>query len=124
MAELERFWRRVPWILVVGNLVGALLTFLYFRVIDLPSAGPSRDLGPWEIGYFVVGFFALVAVGYVGVSKGTNPPVRAQAVMAELPEAEGRLVKRRALLLPPMFALVSFAAWIAAGFMWGVLWPV
>src|SRR5207253_2446107 len=59
MAEVDRFWRRVPWILVVGNLVGALLTFLYFRVIDLPSAGPARDLGLWEIGYFVVGFFAL-----------------------------------------------------------------
>src|SRR5713101_5558871 len=98
MAEVDRFWRRVPWILVVGNLVGALLTFLYFRVIDLPPVGPSRDLGPWEIGYFVVGFSALVA--------------------------EARLVKQRALMLPPMLAMVSFVAWIAAGFIWGVLWPM
>ena len=124
MAEVDRFWRRVPWILVVGNLVGALLTFLYFRVIDLPSAGPSRDLGPWEIGYFVVGFSALVAVGYVWVTKWTRPLVRAQAVVAELPEAEARLVKRRALMLPPMLAMVSFVAWMAAGVIWGVLWPV
>src|ERR1700682_3716434 len=122
MAEVDRFWRRLPWILVVGNLVGALLTFLYFRVIDLPSAAPPRDLGPWEIGYFVGGFSALVAVGYAWVSRWTAPLVKAQPVVAELPEAEARLVKRRALMLPPMLALVSFVAWIAAGFIWGVLW--
>src|SRR5437879_3941581 len=124
MAEVDRFWRRVPWILVVGNLVGALLTFLYFRVIDLPSAGPSRDLGPWEIGYFVVGFSALVAVAWVWVRTWISPLVKAQAVVAELPQAEARLVKQRALMLPPMLAMVSFVAWIAAGVIWGVLWPV
>src|SRR3989442_14529990 len=124
MAELDRFWRRVPWILVVGNLVGALLTFLYFRVIDLPSAGPARDLGLWEIGYFVVGFSALVAVAWVWVRKWISPLVKVQAIVADLPEAEARLAKQRALMLPPMLAMVSFVAWIAAGVLWGGLWPM
>src|SRR3989449_4170984 len=124
MAEVDRFWRRVPWILVVGNLVGALLTFLYFRVIDLPSAGPARDLGLWEIGYFVVGFSALVAVAWVWVRKWISPLVKVQAIVADLPEAEARLAKQRALMLPPMLAMVSFVAWIAAGGIWGVLWPM
>ncbi len=124
MAEVDRFWRRVPWILVVGNLVGALLTFLYFRVIDLPSAGPARDLGLWEIGYFVVGFSALVAVAWVWVRKWISPLVKVQAIVADLPEAEARLAKQRALMLPPMLAMVSFVAWIAAGVIWGVLWPM
>src|SRR5437667_131861 len=124
MAEVDRFWRWVPWILVVGNLVGALLTFLYFRVIDLPSAGPARDLGLWEIGYFVVGFSALVAVAWVWVRKWISPLVKVQAIVADLPEAEARLAKQRALMLPPMLAMVSFVAWIAAGVIWGVLWPM
>ena len=123
MAQVDRFWRRLPWILVVGNLVGALLTFLYFRVIDLPSAAPARALGPWEIGYFVVGFSALVAVAWVWVRKWISPLVRAQAVVAELPEAEARLVKQRALMLPPMLAMVSFISWIAAGVIWGCSGP-
>src|SRR5215470_2629823 len=105
MAERGTFWRRVSWILVVGNLVGAVLTFLYFRVIDLPAAGPGRALGPWEIGYFVVGFSALVALGYAWIHRWTAPLVRAQPAIADLPDAEARLVKRRALLLPQMFAM-------------------
>src|SRR5262249_702059 len=81
-------------------------------------------LGPWEIGYFVVGFSALVALGYAWIHRWTAPLVRAQPAIADLPDAEARLVKRRALLLPQMFAMVSFTAWIAAGFIWAVLWPV
>src|SRR2546428_12917102 len=124
MAEVDRFCRRVPWMLVVGNLVGALLTFLYFRVIDLPSAGPARDLGLWEIGYFVVGFSALVAVAWVWVRKWISPLAKVQAIVADLPEAEARLAKQRALMFPPMLSMVSFVAWSSAGGLRGVRGPV
>ena len=32
-------------------------------------------------------------------------------------------MRRRALLLPAFFALLSFAGWITASLIWGVLWP-
>src|SRR5436309_15955016 len=110
MAEVDRFWRRVPWILVVGNLVGALLTFLYFRVIDLPSAGPARDLGLWGIGYFLVGFSALVVVARVWVCKWISPLVKVQGIVADVPEGECRLAKQWALMLPRTLARVRVVA--------------
>src|SRR5712692_7563626 len=124
MAEVDRFWRRVPWILIVGNLVGALLTFVYFRVIDPSSSDPAQRVGPWELGFFAAGMTVLLGLGNVWVRSWVAPLVKAQSSPKELPEAEARLVRRRALLLPPMLALVTLTGWMAAGVIWGVLWPM
>ena len=124
MAEVDRFWRRVPWILIVGNLVGALLTFVYFRVIDPSSSDPAQRVGPWELGFFAAGMTVLLGLGNVWVRSWVAPLVKAQSSQGELPEAEAGLVRRRALLLPPMLALVTLTGWMAAGVIWGVLWPV
>jgi class 3 adenylate cyclase len=40
-----------------------------------------------------------------------------------LPPAEAELVRRRALLFPYFLAGLSFVGWLAAGLIWGVVWP-
>jgi hypothetical protein len=76
MADVGRVWKRMPWILIVGNLVGALLTFAYFRVIDPGPAPAAQRVGSWELGYFAVGMGALLAVGTVWVHAWTKPLFR------------------------------------------------
>jgi adenylate cyclase len=124
MADVGRVWKRVPWILIIGNLVGALLTFAYFRVIDPGPAPAAQRVGSWELGYFAVGMGALLAVGTVWVHAWTKPLFRPGPLSGPASETAARIVRRRALLLPYMLAIVSLAGWVAAGVIWGVLWPV
>jgi adenylate cyclase len=124
MTQVDRFWKRIPWILVVGNLVGALLTFVYFRVIDPSSSDPAQRVGPWELVYFAAGMILLLGLGSLWVGSWAAPLVKAQSSQEELSEAEAMLVRRRALLLPSMLALVTLTGWMAAGVIWGVLWPM
>src|SRR5712692_8203461 len=48
MAEVDRFWKRLPWILTGGNLVGALLTFLYLALPGIVWVGAPARYAPIE----------------------------------------------------------------------------
>src|SRR6266850_3313377 len=112
MADVGRVWKRVPWILIIGNLVGALLTFAYFRVIDPGPAPAAQGVGPWEVGYFVVGMGVLLAAGSVWVHAWTKPLFRPGPLPGPASETAARIVRRRALLLPYMLTIVSLAGWV------------
>src|SRR5436190_16858294 len=112
--------QRLVRLVVLGNLCGAVLTFLYFREID-PIAGAGR-LGAAELAFFVVGFSLLAVAGRVTSALwmrpvahgGVEPPTAAQQAVA----------RRRVLLMPAFMALLTFTGWAAAGLLWGVLWPL
>jgi class 3 adenylate cyclase len=109
------------WISAVGNLLGAVIAFLYFRVVDHASMRlpPVR----WIDVAVSIAVFALMVVAGVRFSMPWTSPLNRVADLATLPPAEAERVRRRALLFPYFLAWISFVGWVAAGLIWGVLWP-
>jgi len=98
-----------------GNLLGAVLTFFYFRFVDrATSVAPVR---PPEIAFFVVAFSALVAFGYWWGRAWTWPLMSSAG--SRDPE-----VRRRAAVFPLRIATSNAVAWAAAGVLWGIVGPL
>lgn len=109
------------WMTVLGNLTGALLTFVYFNFLDpFVDRGGATLNGLWI--FFAVSFFLLVSVGRIISSRWSRPVI----ALERAPPAghEGDELRRRALFLPAFFALVSLSGWIVASFIWGVFLPM
>lgn len=124
MAILDTTWRRRPGTTIVSNLLGATLTFFYIRFVDPEIAVAAGRVGLWEVAYTVGAFAALVAVAYAFATRWLAPLLAQQARRADVPAAEAPLLRRRALLAPYMFAGVTLTAWVLAGIIWGVVWPL
>jgi class 3 adenylate cyclase len=115
----SRLSRRLLRINGIGNLLGAVLTFVYFRFVDMADARESGMVTPFEIVYFIAGFAVIAAVGYVYGIRWARPIIAARTGAGLDPE-----VRRRAILLPYTFAGITLVGWVVAGLMWGVLWPL
>jgi adenylate cyclase len=109
------------WITIVGNLLGGIVAFVYFRVVDTASSvlPPVR----WLDVVISIPIFALIV--YVGIraSRPWTAPLDQVGQLATLPPAEAERVRRRALLFPYFLAGLSFVGWTVAGLVWSVLWP-
>ncbi len=114
----ERGQFRFAHISVPANLLGALVTFAYFRFIDPGALTGSPGLG--EILYFVVFFGALVGVAnWLGNRWGR--PLRQRPIP---PGSAGDEVRRRAGQVPWVIAGLHLVGWTLAGLIWGVMWPM
>jgi adenylate cyclase len=113
--------RLLRTITVVGNLLGAVVAFLYFRVVDPASSA----LPPVRWIDIVVSIIVFALIAYVGIraSRPWTAPLGRAGELATLSPAEAELVRRRALLFPYFLAGLSFVGWTVAGLVWGVLWP-
>lgn len=109
-------WHQLRTTTIAGNLLGAILAFSYFRVVDPEVATGAGPVGVRDIAISVALFGALVAVGYPLGRRWTTP------LMTRDP-ADASLIRRRALQVPYMFASLTLVGWVMAGFIWGVLWP-
>jgi class 3 adenylate cyclase len=112
---------RLSLLLLLGNLLGALLTFFYFRFVDF-SPHSAHPVTLREVAFLAGGLGLLLGAGLWRSRRWTRPlrGWRPGAGSA----AEDALVRRRALLLPYMMARFTLMGWIYAGFLWGVLWPL
>lgn len=106
---------------VLGNFAGTLLTFVYFNFLDTAAheGSPAMHAGVWV--FFVASFGLLFGIIRIVGRRWVRPVVG--LAHAPPPGAEGEELRRRALLLPAFFALLSFAGWVTAALIWGVLWP-
>ncbi len=120
MVDVARVFSRLTWTQLLGNLVGALLTWFYFRFVDFTAPQFREQISFGEAAFFVVCFTVLISIGVVGGSRWARP-LRGRASASG---AEAELVRRRAIMVPYVFAALAFAGWIGAGFVWGVLYPV
>ncbi|HEU4437919.1 MAG TPA: adenylate/guanylate cyclase domain-containing protein [Methylomirabilota bacterium] len=115
-----------PWlslrILGIGNLLGALVSFFYFRFVDSTAAELPR-VGPFEIGYSILAFSFLVSIGYLLGRRWTAPLIRWQRG-ADLQADSVETVRRRALQFPYALAGISVLGWLVAGVLWGAVWPL
>ena len=103
-----------------ATLLGALLTYGYFRFIDPAALTASRRLGPGEILYFIVFFGALVTVAHRLTRWWSRPLLAGPPALGPA----GDDLRRRAIRLPWVIAGINLIGWALAGLIWGVLWPV
>ena len=120
MNEATRARRRTSGIMLVGNFLGAVLAFLYFRVVDYSVS--QRDVPiKWELAYFVAGLALLGVLGSIfGFRWGRPLLLVRQGAGGPVPET----ARRRALQFPYMMALLALTGWVFAGVIWGVVWPL
>jgi hypothetical protein len=96
------------WILVIGNLLGAIVAFLYFRVVDHASVlPPVRSI---DVVVSII-IFTMLAGGGIWLSRPWTKPLNRLAELPSLPPAEAALVRRRALLFPYFLAGLNLLGW-------------
>jgi adenylate cyclase len=113
----RRYLRATGW---QSNLVGALITWAYFRFIDYEPVGTRAPLTTGEIVYFVVTFAGLIGAGAWFAGRW-NRPLEA---VPPAPGVAGDLTRRRALQLPYVVATVTWIGWVLAGIVWAVGWQL
>ncbi len=114
--------RRLTRVTILGNLAGALLTFVYFHFLD-PSANEGAPRPGAEVWvFFAVSFGLLSIIGRTIGTRWARPVVELTGALPTGPT--GDELRRRALMIPGLFALLSLAGWLAASLLWGVLWPL
>src|SRR5260370_27325759 len=99
--------RIILLILGVGTLLGALVSFFYFRFVD-STAAELPDVGLLEIAYSIVAFGVLVFIGY-RVGRRWADPLISWRRPEGLPDATLAMTRARALLVPYALAGISLA---------------
>jgi class 3 adenylate cyclase len=115
---VRRYVQATAW---QANLVGALVTYAYFRFVDYDAFRLHRAPTAGEIVYFVAGFGGLIALG-TGLGALWNRPLSAPTPPP--PGPAGDLARRRALQLPYFVAVITLVGWVLAGGIWGVGWQL
>jgi len=113
--------KRLLWVILGGNLLGAVITQLYFSLIDYGPRSSTRGLTRGEVVFFVVAFAVLIWLGTIAGRRWTRPVADART---GAPGDVTPLAQRRALLLPYAIAGLTAVGWALAGFVWGILWPL
>ena len=113
---------RLMVLTVFGNLIGAVLTFLYFHYVDPLAHESLAVVGFRDVAFFVLSFAVIAAVALKFGSSWSRLVTRLQR--APPPGPAGDEIRRRALLVPEVLALISFAGWSVAGLNWGVVLPL
>jgi adenylate cyclase len=101
---------------LAGNLLGAMITAFYFNRIDPRAAELGSPSLARTLPFFVVGFAVIAAIGYAIGRRWFRP--------LDAPGPPSALARRRAVRLPYALAALTFAGWVLAGVLWGILWPV
>ncbi|HYB43516.1 MAG TPA: adenylate/guanylate cyclase domain-containing protein, partial [Candidatus Methylomirabilis sp.] len=116
----DRVTPRLLQLQLVGNLIGAVLAFSYFRFVDFHPPIEDRPLST-DVAYFVVGTAFLLVAGVWAGLRLSRPLRAARAAGRAASPAEA--VRRRALALPYWLAGVTGMGWVLAGILWGVILP-
>ncbi len=116
------FSRRLSRLMILGNLAGALMAFVYFNFLDPSAHQGAPAVGFAVAAFFVVSFALLAVTGRALGMRWTRPVTEVPGALPEGPR--GDELRRRALLVPQFFALLSYAGWAVASLLWGVLWPL
>jgi len=113
---------------ISGNLLGAVLTFLYFSYINVGiHKTQGEGLTFQNIVFFVLGtafiFFVIVTIN----NRWSRPLYQAtsgEISLTDLDEVSLARLKKKALQFVPVEAGTSLFGWIMAGFIFGMLMPV
>ena len=112
--------QREAFVLIIGNLIGALLTFVYFAYINM-DLDKKTESSFNDMVFFIVGV-AFIFVVIITINQRWSRPLY-QAVQ-QLDKTPPKKLKRKSLQLVPMFTATNLLAWMMAGFIFGVLQPI
>jgi adenylate cyclase len=106
--------RSILWRARGANLFGAVMAFVYFRVLDPVTSEPEVT---WVEIVFAIGVF--IALTVIGARLSTR-----WAAPMFIGDASSTDARRRALLFPWVTAGATLVNWAAAGVVFGVVWPL
>jgi len=119
---------KLTLLIVTGNLIGALLTFLYFSYV---SAGAYKTLheGPsiHYVIFFIIGTGLIFLVILMAIHRWISPLdefFKNKVSLNDINGSSAEQIRRKALQLVPMTAGSSLIGWVMAGFIFGMLMPV
>ena len=119
---------KINLVSVAGNLIGALLTFLYFAYINV-DLKTSQGTGSMLISvvFFVIGTAFIFSV-IVTINQRWSRPLFNDPLGEIIKDGPNGLyseeLRRKALQLVPMLTGTTFLGWIMAGFIFGMLMPI
>src|SRR5262247_2959195 len=111
---------RILLLSLPANVLGAFVTFVYFRFVDPPALAHGHRPGGGELTFFVVALAVLVFIGH----RLGDIWMRPLATGAPPPAPLAPTVRRRALQVPWAFAGLTLLGWTMAGLIWGVFYPL
>ena len=119
---------KLPLLNIIGNLIGALLTFLYFSYVSvgagsIPQGGPSIHY----VIFFIIGtglIFLVLVTAIQWWSRPLNHFLKRKQSIDDMNGTAAEQIRRKALQFVPMMAGASLIGWIMAGFIFGMLMPV
>ncbi len=118
---------KVKLVSIVGNLIGALLTFLYFAYINVGADKAQEGPSLHHLIFFIIGtgfIFLVIVTMNVRWSRPLFSAIDGDISVDGLDRASAERLKRKALHFAPMMAGSSLLGWIMAGFIFGMLMPV
>ena len=107
-----------------GNLIGAILTFLYFSYLSVGSDMlPQGDLTLHEILFVAIGT-AIIFSTVFWFNSNWSRSLKREIRSHDPDDISLKRIKRKALYFVPMMAGTSLSAWIISGFLFGMIMPV
>jgi len=119
--------RRITFLLPLINVIGATFTYVYFSsILELryvKSVIPSY----YSPLYFVVGTALLIGTFKVGSRRSVKALfaiANGDIAIESIEESERYHLQREALQFPLVVSVITFAVWVLAGFIFGLLEPL
>ncbi len=113
---------------IIGNLIGALLTYFYFAYV---SAGTDKTSYEGThihyFIYFVIGTGLIFSVISIATRRWSSPLLEFYKDKVSLNDINGssaEQIRKKALQFVPLMAGSSLIGWVMAGFIFGMLMPV
>jgi len=115
---------------IVGNLIGALLAFLYFAFINVSGSTYQNTedvLAIHYMIYFIIGIGMIYLVVMLFMYRWTKPLYEFTSQELSLDDFDAyaaERLRRKALQLVPVMTVASLFGWLMAGFIFGMFMPI
>jgi len=112
---------------VAGNLMGALLTFLYFAYINVSAYDYVDDTRNYYIIYFIIGVGIIFLVITLSANRWTRDLDRItdkSIMLSDLDAYSVQKLRRKALHYVPVMTAATLFGWLMASFIFGIFMPI
>lgn len=119
--------RKITIMLPLINVIGATFTYVYFSSILELRYVKSTIPSYYSPLYFIIGTALLILTFKVGSSKSVKELfaiANGDVSIDTIEETEKYHLQREALQFPMVVTVITFAVWILAGFIFGLLEPL